>query len=466
MLRDRYAPVDLFALAPELELEFEPVLARLDTLLDDDGLFRAVRDDLARRRPHTLETGRPSTPVEVVLRMLIVRRLYGWSYAEAERFVGDSLVLRQFCRLGLERAPDDTTLLRWAALIRPATLDELLDHVVALARQLKVTRGRQLRVDSTVVETNIHHPTDSSLLADGVRMLGRLVRRSKPAVGEALAGVRDAFRTRTRSARRQLQRVHRAARQKGEAAAETQRDAYARLCEVARQVVRQAERVRQALGEGGTVRERAARRLAAELDRLLPLVRRVIDQAERRVLRGEQVPSGDKVLSLVEPHSALITRHKPGKKVEFGRKLWLAEADGGIVTDAQVLDGAPPDAPHVAPTVDRHTRKFGRPPRLLAGDRGCSTAAVRRDVATAGVRHVALPHTGPPTAASRARERERWFRRGYRWRAGIEGRIGVLQRVYGLDRCPDHGADGLERWVGFGVLTANLVAIARATAAR
>lgn len=466
MLRDRYAPVDLFALAPALALAFEPVLAQLDTLLDDDVLFRAVRDDLARRYPRTRETGRPSTPVEVILRMLIVRRLYGWSYAEAERFVGDSLVLRQFCRLGLERAPDDTTLLRWAALIRPATLDELLDHVVALARRLKVTRGRKLRVDSTVVETTIHHPTDSSLLADGVRMLGRLVRRARPAVGRALAGVRDAFRTRTRSARRQLQRIHRLARRKGEAAEREQRDAYARLCDVARRVVRQAERVRHALGEGATTGVRAAARLAAGLDRLLPLARRAIDQAERRVLRGERVPAEDKVVSLVEPHTAIITRHKPGKPVEFGRKLWLAEADGGILTDARVLEGAPPDAPHVAPTLDRHRRQFGRPPRLLAGDRGCSTAAVRRDVAKAGVHHVALPHTGPPTAASRARERERWFRRGYRWRAGIEGRIGALQRVYGLDRCPDHGADGLERWVGLGVLTANLVTIARATAAR
>src|SRR3712207_5616737 len=237
MLRDRYAPVDLFALAPALALEFEPVLAQLDTLLDDDVLFRAVRADLARRHPRTRETGRPSTPVEVLLRMLIVRRLYGWSYAETERFVSDSLVLRQFCRLGLERAPDDTTLLRWAALIRPATLDALLDHVVALARRLKVTRGRKLRVDSTVVETAIHHPTDSGLLADGVRMLGRLVRRARPVVGGALAGVRDAFRTRTRSARRQLQRVHRAARQKGAVAEQEQRDAYARLCDVARRVV-------------------------------------------------------------------------------------------------------------------------------------------------------------------------------------------------------------------------------------
>ena len=129
MPRDRYAPVDLFALAPALALEFEPVLARLDELLDDDGLFWAVREDLARRRPHTLETGRPSTPVEVLLRLLIVRRLYGWSYAEAERFVGDSLILRQFCRLGQERVPDDTTLLRWANRLQPATLDRLLDLV-------------------------------------------------------------------------------------------------------------------------------------------------------------------------------------------------------------------------------------------------------------------------------------------------------------------------------------------------
>jgi IS5 family transposase len=466
MLRDRYPAVDLFALAPALTLAFEPVLARLDGLLDDDVLFRAVRDDLARRHPRTLEAGRPSTPVEVVLRLLIVRRLYGWSYAEAERFVGDSLILRQFCRLGLERVPDDTTLLRWANLIQPATLEVLLDHVVALARQLKVTRGRKLRVDSTVVATPVHYPTDSSLLADGVRMLGRLVRRSRPVVAERLAGVRDAFRTRTRSARRQLQRIHRLARRKGEAAAEEQRAAYRRLCRVARQVVRQAERVWWALGSEASAEAGPHRRLAGALDRLLPLMRGVIDQAERRVLHGEAVPASTKVASLVEPHTAILPRHKPGQPIDVGRKLWLAEVDGGIVAQARVLAGAPPDAGEVEPSVARHRDQFGHLPDLLTGDRGCSTATIRRRVAAAGVRRVALPHTGPPTAASRRRERERWFRRGYRWRAGIEGRIGVLRRVYGLDRCPDHGADGLARWVGLGVLTANLVTIARATVAR
>ena len=165
---------------------------------------------------------------------------------------------------------------------------------MALARQLKVTRGRKLRVDSTVVGTAIRHPTDSSLLTDAVRMLGRVVRRAQPLVGAVLAGVRDAFRTRTRSARRQLQRIHRLARRKGEAGEAARRAAYARLCQVARTVVRQAERVRTALTRASRrarpTGSRGAERLVGELDRLVPLARRVIDQAERRVLRGERCP--------------------------------------------------------------------------------------------------------------------------------------------------------------------------------
>jgi IS5 family transposase len=463
MLRDRAAPVDLFALVPALTLAFEPVLARLDQLLDDDTVFAAVKADLVRRWPQTWRTGRPSTPVEVILRLLIVKRLYGWSYAQTEHFVSDSLILRQFCRLGVARVPDDTTLVRWAMLIQPPTLQTLLDHVVALARQLQVTRGRKLRVDSTVVQTTIHHPTDSSLLVDSVRTLGRLIRRARPAVAAHLAGVRDAFRTRTRSARRHLQAIHRAARGSGAAATHTQHTAYRKLCRVARQVVRQAERVQASLT---TASHAAPGRVGTELARVLPLAHQVIAQAERRVLRGESVPAAEKVVSLGEPHTAIITRHNAGHLVEFGRKLWLGEADGGIIIDAQVLDGAPPDSAQVMLTVARHQRQFGRPPDLVTGDRGCSTPAVRQDVAAAGVRRVALPHTGKPTAVSQARERQRWFARGYRWRAGIEGRIGVLQHVYGLDRCPDHGAAGLTRWAYLGVLTANLVTIARATARR
>lgn len=141
-------------------------------------------------------------------------------------------------------------------------------------------------------------------------------------------------------------------------------------------------------------------------------------EVQHNMLRGEAVPAEDKVVSLIEPHTAVLPRHKAGAAVEFGRKLWLAEVEGGIVSQARILDGAPPDAPEVLPSLAHHQQQFGRPPDLLTGDRGCSTATVRRQVTAAGVRRVALPHTGPPTLASRAREQQRWFQRGYRWRAG------------------------------------------------
>src|SRR3954470_23155581 len=155
MLRNRHNRTDLFALVPQLGLRLEPQLEELDRLLDDDELFDLVRGDLARRYPRTRSRGRPSTPVEVVLRMLVVMRLYRWSYAQAEYFVNDSLVLRQFCRVDLETVPDDTTLIRWANTIGPETIETLNDRVVQLARLQGATRGRTVREDTPAVETEI-----------------------------------------------------------------------------------------------------------------------------------------------------------------------------------------------------------------------------------------------------------------------------------------------------------------------
>ncbi|MGH3148991.1 MAG: transposase [Rubrobacter sp.] len=155
MIVDRYEPVNLSELTPKLHLEMEPELAALDQLLDDDELFLAVKADLSRRHPNSERLGRRSTPVEVVLRMLLVRLLYGWSFEATERNVSDSLVLRRFCRLCLQAAPDDTTLIRWAKLLGPQTLERLNERAVALALERKVTRGRKLRMAGTVVEANI-----------------------------------------------------------------------------------------------------------------------------------------------------------------------------------------------------------------------------------------------------------------------------------------------------------------------
>src|SRR3712207_5884437 len=248
MLRDRYAPMNLFAVVPALSYSIDRVLAQLDILLDEDTLFQAVKADLARRFPYTLIDGRPSTPVEVILRMLVVKHLYGWSYEQTEQWVSDSLVLRQFCRVYTQRVPDDTTLLRWAKLIQPATMHHLLDHVVDLARQLKITRGRKLRVDSTVVATNIHFPVDSTLLGDGVRVLTRAIQQAKQVLQPTEQVARTIFRNRTRSVRRVMYRLITTSRQRGEQATARLTEDYQQLLDLTQQVVHQAQQARQQIG--------------------------------------------------------------------------------------------------------------------------------------------------------------------------------------------------------------------------
>jgi transposase, IS5 family len=463
MLRDRYDPVDLFGLIPALSLALEPGLAQLDRLLDDDVLLQRIKADLSRRTPHTTTRGRPSTPVEVILRMLVIKRLYHWSYEETEHLVADSLVLRQFCRVYLEPVPDDTTLLRWANLIEPATLAALNERVVALAYSLQVTRGRKLRVDSTVVETTIHYPTDSGLINDGVRVLSRLLRRTKAATGTAAGLGLQAFRSRQRTVRRLVRQLHRLAQRKGEEAIAARQQTYKRLLAVAQKTCTQAGQVSAALrGHAGT----SARRLVQQFDQFLPRVAQVLDQTVRRVLYGEMVPARDKLVSLFEPHTQIIVRRKTGKPVEFGRKVWLEEVEGGIISGYRILAEAGQDFPYLPESLGAHQQRFGRPPRLLAADRGVYAAANEAMAQQAGVKHVVIPYAGKPPPARAAYERTAWFRRGCRFRAGIEGRISVLRRRGSLARCRDHGEAGLGRWVGWGIVTANLVTIAHTLAGR
>jgi transposase, IS5 family len=458
MLRNRYHRTDLFALVPQLGLRFEPQLEQLDRLLDDDELVERVRDDLARRHPKTRSRGRPSTPVEVLLRMLVVMRLYRWSYAQTEYFVNDSLVLRQFCRVYLETVPDDTTLIRWANTIGPETLRALNDRVIQLARSLKVTRGRKLRVDTTAVETDIHFPTDSGLIGDGVRVVSRLLRRAKAAPGEA-ASLKEAFRSRVRTVRELSQQLHRIARRKNEQGRAALKAAYGRLIATAKRTAAQGKRVLKALESGAG--DPVTRRLAARLAEVLPRLKQGIRQAARRVLEGDPVPAGEKLLSLFEPHSRVIPRFKAGQAVEFGRKMRLDEVEGGLISGYAVLErGGGQDQPYLADARANHEARFGRAPHLLAADRGMASAENERLAEEAGVKHVALPHVGKAPPERRAEERGPRFRRGYRFRAGIEGRIHVLRRDYGLKRCRYHGERGMGRWVGWGILAHDLARVA------
>jgi len=464
MLIEKYEPVNLFTLVP---LERDPVLDQLSRLLEEDKLFQAVKADLACRHPHTLSRGRHSTPVEVILRMLVVKHLYRWSYEKTERFVADSITLRQFCRVYLERVPDDSTLIKWANLLQPETLHQLLEHVVTMAKRLKVTRGRKLRTDGTVVESNIHYPTDSGLLVDGVRVLSRTLGRARKVIESAAAKVgqvaQEVFRNRLRSARNRAREISRITRSKTKEAKERCRRIYQKLVQVTQANVKQAQQVITVLRQVPTLE---AQGLAAQLTHFIPLVEQVIQQTVRRVVEGEKVPATEKLVSIFEPHTDIIRRGKKGRPVEFGHKIWLDEVDGGIVSNYRILEGNPNDKTQWVPSLEQHETLFDQPPVQASGDRGLYSPDNETQAKKMGVRRVILPKPGYRSAQRTAHERQRWFQRGRRYHHGIEGRISVLKRGYGLDRCLYHGEDGFERWVGWGIIAHDLFKIASTLAAR
>ena len=461
MLIDRYPSEDVFARVPEVAAQTDPVLKHLDKLLDDDQLYQQVRADLGKRYRFTMVHGRHSTPVEVLLRMLICKHLYQWSYKETEERVKDSLVLRWFCRVYFERVPDETTLLRWLHTLRPETLHALNDRVVELAQQAKVTKGRKLRLDATCVQTTIHHPTDSGLLVDSVRVLSRFVQRAKVLIKDQVKSVKQTCRSRVRTARLVAQTLHRQLRRKGEEKEAQQKALYQKLIETAEQMVRQTRRVVSALGEHS---EQQAKRLLDQVEQVLPLVERVIRQTRLRVLEDKKVVSGEKVLSLFESHTRAIPRPTGGALVEFGRQVSLDEVEGGIVTRYAILEH-PNEHGQAVEAVVHHQEVFEHPPPLLTGARGVHSADTESKLTGAGVKQIAIPAMGKLSQERQDLEHTRAFRRGYRWRAGIEGRIASLRRDYGWSKCGYHGENGMERWLGLGVLASNLRHIAQANAA-
>jgi len=456
-------------LLPDGDKLWDPALRRIDEVLADEDLLDLVADALGRRRPMSRIRGRLGTPAEVVLRMLVLKHLYDWSFDECEREVRGSLVYRAFCRIDCERVPDAKTLIRLAQLVGPDTLKGLVERLVAVARQRKIVRGFRMRVDTTVVETNIHYPTDSTLLADGVRVLTRTLKQLRGVVGPGIIRLRD----RTRSVARRVfaitQHSRTATVRSGAAVREKtkarMRQLYREVMALTRAVVRQADTAAQHVADG-TVRAAGLAQvkvdaLAQGLRQTAGQVRRVLAQTRVRVLKGD-THYPEKVLSLFEPHTEAIRKGKAAKPTEFGKLVKLQEAEAQFITDYEVCATRVADGDLWGPALDRHAHLFGRPPRLAVADAGFASARNERAATDRGVRRVALPNRGGPSPLRRAYQRQRWFRRALRWRTGCEGRISVVKRRHGLRRCRYRGLAGMERWVGLGVIANDLLVLARA----
>jgi IS5 family transposase len=441
---------------PDADKLWPADLRRIDTLLDEADVLDPIVTALEARWGQSRRRGRPGTPAEVVLRMLLLKYLYRWSYDTLEHEVRANLVYRAFARVGAGPVPDAKTLLKIARTLGPDVIQQVHARIVALAVARQVTRGRRLRVDTTVVETHVHYPTDSTLLRDSVRVLTRTMQRA----GTVLGGVAAHVRNRLRSVGRQVLAIAQTAR-RGD---DTARPAiYRRLMATTRAVLRTADTMVRRIAQRGRTAPPAAQRVLqrarATLDQMRPLARRVLAQTRARVLGGDtHVP--DKILSVFEPHTEAIRKGKLIKPTEFGKLVTIQEAEGQIISAYEVHAKRPADRTLWVRALDAHQQHFGRAPDLATADRGFSSAANEAAATARGVRRVVLPKIGQKSPARRAHERQRWFRGGMRWRVGSEGRISVVKRRHDLQRCRYHGADGMARAVGFGAIANNLLSIA------
>jgi transposase, IS5 family len=447
--------------AEEVADLWEPWMRVVDELLEDDELLDTVYEAQGKRHPQSRMRGRQQTPAEVALRMLILKHVRNWSYEVLEREVRANVVYRTFCRIGIEKVPDEKTLVRLGQAIGPETVRELHDRIVGLALQRRVIRGRKMRVDTTVVETNIHYPTDSGLLNDGARVLTRTMKQ----IERKASGLKKRVRSRMRSVTKRVIALGHALRHKGEEGELKRQQEYRQLVRLTRQILNDSGRMLQQVEVLPAKRRSAVQGLCDRLESMSERVRRVVRQTRVRVFGGmTQLPG--KLLSLFEPHTKIIRKGKAGKPNEFGKLVQVQEAENQIITHYEVYDQRPSDKHLLIPAVEAHQRKLGRVPRLVAADAGYYSRANDERAQALGVKQVSIPNRSTRSEERRKLQKQRWFKRGQKWRTGCEGRISVVKRRHGLRRCRYRGADGMKRWVGLGIIADNLINMGRWLALR
>jgi transposase, IS5 family len=421
-------------------------LVAMSAALDANAfILRRVHADLLRQREADARQGREGMAAEQVVRAALVKQMFGFSYEQLAFHLSDSLALRGFCRVGAStQTPKKSALQANIASIRPETWEAMNKALVLYARERKVEDGRWMRTDTTVVESNIHHPLDSSLLYDGVRVLTRTLRRANEKYGTTVCNHRR------RAKRRAIAILH-----VGRMAKRV--PLYKDLLKITHKTVRAAERALEQLTRRG------ASVFVATLSHFLPLVKRVIDQTERRVLRGESVPASEKLVSLFEPHTDIIVKDR--RETYYGHKVTLSTGRSGIVLDLVIEKGNPADSTLTMRSAKRHAVLFGEPPERVAFDGAFASKDNLQALQASGTRETCFSKpAGVPLDEQTSTPRVRRLLK--RFRAGIEATVSFLKRSFGLSRCTWTGLTRFRAYCWCSTVAHNLLTIARGLPAR
>ena len=443
-------------LPPEL-LVLPIELGRVDALLDDPVFFGPFAAHFDAR------IGRPSIPMETYLRLMFLKFRYRLGYESLCREVADSISWQRFCRIPFgTRVPHPTTLMKITTRCGDGAVAGLNEALLAKAAAAKLLRTDKVRADTTVVEAAVAYPTDSGLLAKAIGTMARTVARIKAGGGARRTRSRDRRRSAGQRARSIAAKLKLRGEQHRDQAQAAVRRITGELAGIAEHTMREATAVirnaRRALRTATGQRKGRLHRAINDLDTLVGRTEHVVAQARSR-LAGVMPESANRLVSLHDVEARPIRKGRLGKPVEFGYKAQIVDNTDGVILDHTVEIGNPHDAPQLAPAIERITARTGRTPRAVTADRGYGEASVERDLTELGVRRVAIPRKGKPTAARREFEHRRAFRDKVKWRTGSEGRINHIKRSYGWNRTELTGVNGARTWCGHGVFAHNLVKI-------
>lgn len=444
------------AIFPDASFTTDEELTGMSRILDQiPEAVDLLAPDL-EEKPDTL-LGRHGITVEQLLRCVILKQLKSYSYRELAKRISDSIDFRRFTRFGFGSTPDHSTLNKLIRRIRPETIEKINQLIVLKAQAVKgvngrvIENGKALRVDCSVVETNIAYPIDARLLVDSVRLLTRIMLFCRNDLG-----VTDfSFNNRNRRAKK---RAYQIVMLKGPKAPGQRRKLYRDLLKVTEEVIAMADEAVAALQnalESDPDNEETATTIVC-LQHFVDLARKAVSQCHRRVIDGEKVLVDDKIVSIFEEHTDIICRGKSGSPVEFGHKVMFATGKSGLVTQYGIYRGNPGDNTLLDDILKEHKICFGSSPERLTADRRFFSADNERRALKEGVKDVSIPKPGRLNAERSSYQKTRLFKLLQRFRAGIEGNISTLLRVFGLKRCLWKGWQAFKSYVGIGVLTYNL----------
>jgi IS5 family transposase len=429
-------------LIPPKARKLHPLLEKIDIILQDDTLEEPFL------KAHHSPYGRGEVPLRPYIRLMVLKEVFQYGYETLVEDVSTNLSLKRFCRIPMEEdVPDSTTLIKLTHKYGEDIIKELNNKLAVKLSKKNFKSGRRLRIDTTVVESNIHYPTDSGLMMDCVNKIKKIVGRISETAGE----LTHDFRSKTRTVRNKLLTIAKTLKRRSGDSKEEVREITSEMADLVEEAVKGAERilkrVSQNPGKVGT-------QLTDKLTDIVEATKKIVHQS--REVNNGNTNLKDRLISIHDQDARPIKKGKLGKKVEFGYKLLLAENGSGFIDDYEFYIGNPTDDSLLPDTIKSHIDLFGKCPETVSADRGFGTKENEEYLASVGVKNICIPRRGKKSKSRMEAEKGATFRKYQRWRAGIEGRISYLKRCFGLARLRVRGYSASNTEVGWAIFVHNL----------